>query len=152
MRTATVFRPLLVAGALVATTAVAWGDPASCASQAAGKSCCAARVAAQPAPASEAVNAPAPAAAGMRAYLDPETGLIGGMGPVDPAEVQDVQAAPVLREEVLPDGSVMLDLQGTMQDFYIMQIDADGNRVVRCVENPAKAIAETPAPAAKAVK
>jgi hypothetical protein len=152
MRTATVFGPLLVGGALVATTAVAWGNTANCASPPTAKSCCAARDAANPAPAATAATTPAPAQAGMRAYLDPETGLIGGMGPVDPAEVQDVQAAPVLREEVLPDGSVMLDLQGTMQDYYIMQLDADGNRVVRCVQDAAKALAETPAPAAKAVK
>jgi len=92
---------------------------------------------------------PAPAEAGMRAYLDPETGVIGGLpATLEPAGTEGVQAIePVLREEVLPDGSVMMDLQGTMQEYFLIQLDADGNRVVRCVQDPAKALA-TPVPAA----
>lgn len=152
MRTATVFRPLLVGGVLVASAAIAWGEPAACAKASKAKStCCAATLAATAVPVTPTPAAPAPAEGGMRAYLDPETGLIGGVGPADPTAVEPLQSAPVLREEVMPDGSVMLDLQGTMQEYTIMQIDADGNKVQRCVTDPAAALAEPVVPA-KAVK
>lgn len=94
-------------------------------------------------------TAPAPAQAGMRAYIDPETGTLGGPGPLPPPSDEAVKAlGPETLEEpvetVLPDGSVMLDLKGRGQEYSIMQLDADGQRVVRCVENPNTALQTPP--------
>jgi hypothetical protein len=90
------------------------------------------------------------AEAGMRAYIDPETGTIGGPGPLPPPSDEAVKALesavqqePV--ETVLPDGSVMLDLKGRGQEYFILQLDADGRRVARCVEDPNSAL-QTPPP------
>jgi hypothetical protein len=93
----------------------------------------------------------APAEPGMRAYLDPETGLIGGPGalpPPSPEEAQalvpELQAEPV--ETVLPDGSVMLELNGRGLEYFVLQLDADGNPVVRCVQDPKTALRTAPSP------
>jgi len=84
----------------------------------------------------------APAAeSGLRAYIDPETGTIGGM---PPAAETPAQADPVFEEVVLPDGSVMVDLKGTGQEFFILQLDANGNRAVRCVQDPKAATSASP--------
>jgi hypothetical protein len=80
--------------------------------------------------------------AGMRAVIDPETGTISGNVPLPSltdAEKAALQPAspPVLHQEFLPDGSVMIDLQGTMQEYYVMQIDpTTGKRTVSCVSDP----------------
>jgi hypothetical protein len=79
----------------------------------------------------------APGEAGMRVYLDPE----GGLTHVAPAsEVQPLAALPVrperLPEVTLPDGSVMVDLQGQFEEFTVMSIDANGQKVVTCVQHP----------------
>jgi hypothetical protein len=82
---------------------------------------------------------PAPAVAGLMAFLDPETGQL--TGPINgftvPDDVARMFAAPVeLTPVTLPDGSVMLDLQGTLQDYYVLTIDPMGRRTIRCVQNP----------------
>jgi len=80
--------------------------------------------------------------AGMRAVIDPETGTISGNVPLPSltdAEKAALEPAtpPVLQQEFLPDGSVMVDLQGTMQEYYVMQIDpTTGKRTVSCVSDP----------------
>ena len=87
----------------------------------------------------------------MRAYLDPETGLIGGPGALPPLSSEEaqllvpgLQAEPV--ETVLPDGSVMLELNGRGLEYFVLQLDSDGNRVVRCVQDPKTALSTTPNP------
>ena len=99
--------------------------------------------AATPAPTGTAPNAPAQP--GMRAYIDPETGVVGSPGPLPPLTAEEakllqpeVQEEPV--ETVLPDGSVVLDLKGRGQEYFIMQLDANGKPVVRCVEDPKAAL------------
>jgi hypothetical protein len=114
----------------------------------------------KPAPrASEAAPAVAPAppattaTPGMRAYLDPESGTIGGMPPAPLAPEEETAVLELQDEEqpvetVLPDGSVMVDLKGHGQEYFILQIDASGRRVVRCVHaaSVGKDIAATPQP------
>lgn len=95
---------------------------------------------AAPAPLAAAPAAPAefaPGEAGMRVYLDPE----GGMMHVAPeTEVLPMAVSPVrperLPEVTLADGSVMVDLQGRFEEFTVMSIDANGQKVVTCVEHP----------------
>ena len=89
-----------------------------------------------------------PMEAGMRAYLNPETGTIGAPAPgqnIPPSSATTDE--PTLHEVTLPDGSVMVDLQGTLQDYMILQIDAKGRKVMRCVPDPTEALKSTPAPA-----
>ena len=101
--------------------------------------------AAAPAPAAQPTGTPSDA--GMRAYIDPETGLITSQPPPgQQLEPSEIKQEPVLHEEILPDGSVMVDLQGTLQDYMVLQLDANGHLVMRCVEDP-KAALETPPPA-----
>lgn len=85
---------------------------------------------------------PAPIVAGLMAFIDPETGQL--TGPINgftvPDDVARMFAAPVeLTPVTLPNGSVMLDLQGTLQDFYVLTIDPMGRRTIRCVQNPREA-------------
>lgn len=87
-----------------------------------------------------------PTEAGMRAYLDPETGTIGAPGVSQSAVAGTQSDNPTLHEVVLPDGSVMIDLQGTLQDYTILNIDAKGHKVMRCVPNPTEALKATPTP------
>ncbi len=90
------------------------------------------------------------AQAGMRAVIDPETGQLGTSSglPAPTAEekalLQPAQAQP--RQVVLPDGSVMVELNGTGQEFAVMHIDAAGKRSVQCVQDVGKAL-QTPPPA-----
>jgi hypothetical protein len=94
---------------------------------------------------------PAAAGAGMRAYIDPETGQLG-TAPALPAPTEEEKAllepTQPPREVVLPDGSVMLELNGACQEFTVMQLDADGQRSVQCVQDPQTAL-RSPAPAAR---
>jgi hypothetical protein len=88
--------------------------------------------------------------AGMRAYLDPESGgVIVGMPIPGAVEVEAVRPTPELKQEVLPDGSVMMDLQGTGVEYMILQIDSKGERNVRCVQDPTQALAKPSTEAAK---
>ena len=111
----------------------------------------AAPVAASPASADPAQSA-SQAEPGMRIHLDPETGTIGGPGPLPQlTEEEAVLLEPEVQEEpvqtVLPDGSVMVDLKGRGQEYFILQLDANGQRVVRCVQDPKTAL--QPAPSVK---
>ena len=77
---------------------------------------------------------------GLMAFIDPETGLLtGSIGdfqpPVDPAQ----PIAP-LKEMTMANGAVMIDLQGTMQDYMILSIDALGHRSFRCATDPRLAL------------
>lgn len=81
---------------------------------------------------------PAPIVSGLMAYIDPETGeLTGPIGDlVVPDDVARALAAPLeLTPVTLPDGSVMVDLQGTLQDYYVLTIDPLGRRSIRCVQD-----------------
>lgn len=106
----------------------------------------------QPQAAAAAVPAPQPTTtamdAGMRAYIDPDTGLLTSIRPEGlPAEVEaDKQPEPELFEVRLPDGSYMMDLKGTHQEYVTIQLDPNGNKVVQCVQDP-KAALPAPAPA-----
>lgn len=81
---------------------------------------------------------PAPIVAGLWAFIDPETGLL--CGPIGDLQVPDdiarafgsqVELTPV----TMPDGSVKVDLQGTLQDYYVLTIDPLGRRSIRCVQD-----------------
>lgn len=90
------------------------------------------------------------AAAGLMAFLDPETGLVSGaIGDFQLAVdlAQSAAPQPVLTSVALPNGGVMLDLQGTMQDYMILTIDALGHRSFRCATDPRQAL-KSQAPAA----
>jgi hypothetical protein len=98
---------------------------------------------------------PEPVVAGLLAFLDPETGLL--TGPIGDLRVPDdlnrAFAAPVeLTPVTLPNGSVMVDLQGTLQDYYILNIDPFGRRTVQCVPNVLQAKTPPPLPAKSAAK
>lgn len=120
-----------------------------------GASCCAAMGTAQAATAAPAkTTASAPAAAGMRVYRDPETGeLTSTPSAADAAAAaKEAELGDATRSEpvqtVLPDGSVMLELNGHGQEYFIMEKDKDGNLVTRCVQDP-KAAAQAPVAPAK---
>ena len=139
-RTATLLRLLLAAGALVVIATLVLGTRTRPAA---------------PAPQSPAVaTTPAapPGQAGLRAYIDPETGQLGVPSPLPALPPEEKPGAePVLHEEVLPDGSVMIDLKGTGVDYMVMQIDPKtGRRTTRCVDDPKQALqapVSTPEPA-----
>jgi hypothetical protein len=134
-------------------TAAAATPATTCNKPAATPTCCAgaAEVSirdAAPATAGASV-APTAGEAGMRAYLDPESGgVLVGMPSPEAGAVQAAQATPELQQEVLPDGSVMMHLQGTGQEYLVLEIDAKGERTVRCVQDPKQALA-TPSTHAK---
>ncbi len=102
----------------------------------------------QPTPAA----APAPGATalqpGMRAFIEPETGKLGPPTAVPALAPEDGATkpanAPVLVH--MPDGSDMLELNGSIEDYVIIKLDANGNKIVDCVEDPTAAI-QAPAPA-----
>src|SRR5207247_895475 len=50
-----------------------------------------------------------------------------------------------LKQEVLPDGSVMVDLQGRFQESMVMQIDANGHSFTTCTRDVKKTLAHAPA-------
>ena len=80
----------------------------------------------------------------MRAFIDPETGLITSTPPPGAIVPEEARPEPVLEQVTLPDGSVMMDLKGTLQDYMVLQLDANGKKVVRCVEDPKAALQQTP--------
>jgi hypothetical protein len=87
---------------------------------------------------------PAPIVAGLMAFIDPETGMLTGpIGDLQvPADVARVFAAPAdLTPVTLPNGAVVLDLQGTLMDNYVLTIDPLGRRTIRCVQDARKALA-----------
>ena len=144
-----------VAAAKVKTQAVA-ANACPATPTCSGASCCAAMGAKQakahtPAAKAETV---APAEAGMRVYRDPETGeLTSTPSAADAAAAakETDAATEALRDPVqtvLPDGSVMLELNGHGQEYFMMSLDKDGKRVTQCVQDP-KAAATTPVAASK---
>lgn len=95
----------------------------------------------------------APAQAGMRAYVDPETGTIGslpGAFAIAPDGLPG-DVALVLTEVPLPLGGYTIDLQGTMQEYSVLKIDARGNRSWTCTKDPRAALKATPVPASAGV-
>lgn len=100
--------------------------------------------------ANKVAAAPAAGSAGMRAYIDPETGQLGTgqLPPLTAEEKAQLEPTGVPVETVLPDGSVMIELNGTCQEFTVMKIDPSGKRSVQCVQDPQSAL-QSPAAAAK---
>jgi hypothetical protein len=99
---------------------------------------------------------PQPVVAGLRAFLDPETGLItspiGSMlAPVDGSVIEaDYSNLPQIQ---LPDGSFMIDTRGIMMDDFMVRIDALGHRSFACSRDanaaPAPVLAPTTSPYAE---
>lgn len=161
------FVPLLL-GTLLVLAAVAWSARTAPHARAiapsqstapAAQSSAAAPLLATTAPATRAAQRPlapvAPGRAGMRAYIDPETGKLGAPpteGAGLPGSDVIIDSGLGLVQQVLPNGSVMVDLKGQFQDYAIMEIDASGHRVVRCVQNPKRVQQNGVAPAAAPVE
>lgn len=107
---------------------------------------------ASPAPAT--ATAPPVAAAGMIAYVDPVT---GGHTSTPTEEQRAAMRAALehalsrsvegLQEVVLPDGSVMVDLQGRFQEAVVARRAPDGTLHTFCVIDPDVALAPPAAPA-----
>ena len=97
------------------------------------------------------------AAAGLVAYIDPATGgLTATPTEEQRAAMRAALAALVndsdqgLVEVTLPDGSVMLDLQGRYQEALAVLVAPDGTRRYECVSSVPDAAAASPATAATA--
>ena len=97
-----------------------------------------------------ATGAP-PQGAGMVAYIDPETGrLTSSPTAAQRAEMQAELAAVLDRSQdglfdvVLPDGSVMRDLQGRFQNAVVVRVAADGKLGAGCVTDAERALAPAP--------
>lgn len=84
---------------------------------------------------------------GLMAFLDPETGLLtGSIVPMLP--LMDQRTANVLLEQVpTPGGGWMIDLKGTGLEYYVLHVDALGNRRATCVQDLRRAAPAPPAPA-----
>jgi len=89
-----------------------------------------------------------PGSAGMHVALDPETGELGMPSPEQQkqlhAELDEMlsRSTDGLRREVLPDGTVRVNLQGRFQNASIATIDAQGRLHTGCID----AAAAAPAP------
>lgn len=97
------------------------------------------------------------AAAGLVAYIDPVTGgLTATPTEEQRAAMRTALAALVndsdegLVEVTLPDGSVMLDLQGRFQEALAVLVAPDGTRHYECVSSVPDAAGASPATAATA--
>jgi len=151
---------LLLLGAIAAVAGIVWS--AGPHARASAKSAIPSAPVAKPVAASVIVTTPAalksiaaaPAApstvagaAGMRIYKDPDTDEIGPP-PTAGAAILDgdgtSQDMTGLTKVTLPDGSVMVDLQGRFQEAMVMQIDAHGNRVVTCTQDVKKTLSHPP--------
>lgn len=83
----------------------------------------------------------APGHAGMRVSIDPDTGELGMPTPEQQKAMDDdlremlSRSADGLQPEVLPDGSVRVDLQGRFQSVSVASIDAAGQLHTGCIEN-----------------
>jgi hypothetical protein len=87
-----------------------------------------------------------PIVSGLRAYLDPESGLItspiGGLqAPADLAMESDYSNLPQVQ---LPNGSWMIDTRGMMGDEAVITIDALGHRAFSCVHAAPHAMVTAP--------
>jgi hypothetical protein len=98
--------------------------------------------------ASVAVNPPparvddgaAPAVAGMRVFLDPQTGRRVGPRPLPPQALAALERAMLRRDgaglvqQILPNGAVLVRLQGRFHNMAVARIDPEGGRsTTRCV-------------------
>lgn len=146
LRTSLCFWLALLALAVVslATPAVAGDEPAAAAPPE------------QPATQAPAAVAPV-AAAGLVAYIDPSTGgLTTTPTEEQRAALRSALAALVnesdagLFEVTLPDGTVMMDLQGRFQEALVVQLAPDGTRQYSCVSSVQDAAAASPAAATPA--
>jgi len=138
---------LALAAVSLALPALAGDDPAA---------------AAPPEQAAAQAPAQAPvAAAGLVAFIDPATGgLTSTPTEEQRAALRAALAALVnesdagLYEVVLPDGTVVMDLQGRFQEAVVVQVAPDGTRNLACVGSVATAaqspVAVPQAPAAVA--
>ena len=89
--------------------------------------------------------------AGMVAYIDPETGrLTSSPTEAQRAEMQAALAAVLDRSQdglydlILPDGSVMRDLQGRFQNAVVVRLAADGTQSAGCVTDAEAALVPPP--------
>lgn len=167
---ATPLRPLLLTlGALAAIAAVAWTlspDPRA-AQTAAGEHPADAQTATIAEPAAEAAplaaapeataeptaaHAPAAGEAGMKAWYDPEAGVLTSEPQVleDQALVGEASVNPEQLPEVDmgPGWGVMVDLQGHFQESLVMTVDAQGRKVLTCTQHPGEVHVLPDAPAA----
>jgi hypothetical protein len=101
---------------------------------------------AQPTATEPSATASAPMDAGMRAYIDPETGLVTSVPP--PGAIQPTAEQPEVEpvQIRLPDGSYMLDMKGSNVEYMVIKRDADGKPVVECTKDPKAATAAPAAP------
>lgn len=97
-----------------------------------------------------AAGAP-PQGAGMVAYIDPETGrLTSSPSEAQRAEMRAALAAVLDRSQdglydvMLPDGSVMRDLQGRFQNAVVVRFADDGTQTNGCVTDAESALAPAP--------
>lgn len=77
---------------------------------------------------------------GLRAFIDPETGVLGAPS-TQQLEALEAQAEinesfEGLEKVTQADGSVMVDLQGRFQEFYMVKLDAKGRRTTVCGRDP----------------
>jgi len=138
---------LAVAAVSLALPALAGDDPAA----AAPPEQAAAQTPAEAAPV---------AAAGLVAFIDPATGgLTTNPTEEQRAAMRTALAALVndsgegLVEVRLPDGSVVMDLQGRFQEAVVVQVTPDGTRHMQCIGSVPDAAAtpsSAPAPASPA--
>jgi len=164
-------RLFIVAGAVLALASIAWSVSS--------RPRTASPVASSPAPTAQAQAAAVPAvaphaashaakqtiattqtlpagSAGMRIFRDPETGEIGPPTAENLRQLQleqrsqSVRGNTEMRTITLPNGTVELINDGQVEDAIIVQVDAQGHRVMRCVENQKTALKQTPvAPASQ---
>lgn len=128
-------------GAVKSRTASAVAKPVAtkpAASATAALPALAAPAAAAPAPFASLPNFTQPVVAGLMAFIDPETGML--TGPISELQVPGDLSnafgpAPDLTPTPLAGGGFTVDLQGTLQDYYVMTIDPLGRRSIRCVQD-----------------
>ena len=85
-------------------------------------------------------------AQGMRIFKDPNSDMPGPPTQENSALEMEGNSEDMtgLKEEVLPDGSVMIDLQGRFQESMVMQITPDGKRVVTCTRDVKQTLSHPP--------
>lgn len=113
----------------------------------------------RPRPRSAVATQPAPVPAGAVIAIDPETGRLGMPTAAQMLELSAAERTGLLRTADglvpvrLPDGSIMVDLQGRFQTFTILRLDALGRpQLLPAEDMPAlqRALAApAPAPAAE---
>jgi len=81
----------------------------------------------------------APPATGLVIGIDPETGALGMPSPEQMLLLTQAERTGLLRtgarlsETLLPNGAVMLDLQGQFMEYSVVQLDASGRPTFSCV-------------------